>query len=118
MAANLLFIIKKGAVPWGKRMPEYVRYTKFVLKRSLLQLLSRKPVNKITVKEVCEIADVGLPDTNRALTARVTPALILCGRGRYISPENAVIDITNCIPAKPSWIKTINSGINRQQKTA
>ena len=40
-----------------------------------------------------EFGEAGLPDSNRALTARVTPALILCGRGRYISPENIVIDI-------------------------
>ena len=40
-----------------------------------------------------EFGDVGLPSNNRALTARVSPALILCGRGKYISPENAVIDL-------------------------
>lgn len=40
-----------------------------------------------------EFGEAGLPDSNRALTARVSPALILCGRGRYISPENVIIDI-------------------------
>lgn len=40
-----------------------------------------------------EFGEAGLPDSNRALTARVSPALILCGRGKYISPENVVIDI-------------------------
>ena len=40
-----------------------------------------------------EFGDAGLPDNNRALTARVAPALILCGRGKYISPENVMIDI-------------------------
>ena len=32
------------------------RYTQMVLKQSLLKLLKEKPVNKITVKEVCELA--------------------------------------------------------------
>lgn len=40
-----------------------------------------------------EFGEAELPDRNRALTARVSPALILCGRGRYISPENVIIDI-------------------------
>ena len=40
-----------------------------------------------------EFGEGGLPENNRPLTARVSPALILCGRGRYISPENAAIDL-------------------------
>ncbi len=35
-----------------------VRYTQRVLKESLLTLLREKPVNKITVKEVCELAEL------------------------------------------------------------
>ena len=35
-----------------------VRYTKRVLKESLLMLLRKKPVNKITVKEVCALAEL------------------------------------------------------------
>lgn len=35
-----------------------VRYTKMVLKESLLKLLRQKPVSHITVKELCELADV------------------------------------------------------------
>jgi AcrR family transcriptional regulator len=35
-----------------------VRYTQRVLKGALLKLLAEKPINKITVKEVCELADV------------------------------------------------------------
>ena len=35
-----------------------VRYTQKVLKDSLLQLLEKKPINKITVKEVCELAEL------------------------------------------------------------
>ena len=34
------------------------RYTQMVLKQSLLKLLKEKPVNKITVKEVCELAQL------------------------------------------------------------
>lgn len=35
-----------------------------------------------------------LPDNNRAITARVSPDLILCGRGRYCAPENVILDGT------------------------
>ena len=35
-----------------------VRYTKHILKESFLRLLKEKPVNKITVKEVCEMAEL------------------------------------------------------------
>ena len=41
-----------------------------------------------------EFGDAGLAESNRALTARVSPALILCGRGKYISPENVDADIS------------------------
>ena len=34
------------------------RYTQIVLKQSLLKLLKEKPVNKITVKEVCELSQL------------------------------------------------------------
>ncbi|MBP5168957.1 MAG: TetR/AcrR family transcriptional regulator, partial [Oscillospiraceae bacterium] len=33
-----------------------VRYTKSVLKESLLQLLKDKPITKVTIKELCETA--------------------------------------------------------------
>lgn len=39
-----------------------------------------------------EYAGYALPDNNRAITARVSPDLILCGRGRYCAPENTVLD--------------------------
>lgn len=35
-----------------------VRYTQRVIKESFLSLLREKPVNKITVKEVCELAEL------------------------------------------------------------
>ena len=35
-----------------------VKYTKMVLKQALLELMQRKPINKITVKEVCERAEL------------------------------------------------------------
>ena len=41
-----------------KKTDARVRYTQKVLKDSLLQLLEKKPVNKITVKEVCELAEL------------------------------------------------------------
>lgn len=44
-----------------------VRYTQRVLKESFLSLLREKPVNKITVKEVCELAEL-----NRAPSTPIT----------------------------------------------
>ena len=35
-----------------------IRYTQRILKESLLALLKQKPINKITVKEVCELAEL------------------------------------------------------------
>jgi len=35
-----------------------VKYTKMVLMESLLKLLKDKPINKITVTELCELADI------------------------------------------------------------
>ena len=35
-----------------------IKYSKMVLKESLLKLLIDKPINKITIKEICELADV------------------------------------------------------------
>ena len=41
-----------------KKTDARVRYTRRVLKESFLKLLSQKPVNRITVKEVCELAQL------------------------------------------------------------
>lgn len=35
-----------------------VKYTKMILKKSITELLTEKPLEKITVKEICERADV------------------------------------------------------------
>jgi len=35
-----------------------VRYTKMVIKNSFIKLLKKQPVNKITVKDVCELAEI------------------------------------------------------------
>ena len=35
-----------------------IRYTKMVIKDSFFQLLKQKPVEKITVKEICEMAQI------------------------------------------------------------
>jgi len=35
-----------------------VKYTKTALKQSLLQLLSDRPIGKITIKDICETADI------------------------------------------------------------
>ena len=41
-----------------KKTDARVRYTRRVLKESFLTLLRDKPVNRITVKEVCELAEL------------------------------------------------------------
>ena len=41
-----------------KKTDARVRYTQRVLKESFLTLLHEKPVNRITVKEVCELAEL------------------------------------------------------------
>lgn len=41
-----------------KRTDARVRYTQKILKESLLKLLKEKPINKVTVKEVCDIAEL------------------------------------------------------------
>lgn len=35
-----------------------IKYTKMVLKESLLKLMSHKEINKITIREICDLADV------------------------------------------------------------
>lgn len=41
-----------------KKSDARVRYTERILKESFLAVLREKPVNKITVKEVCELAEI------------------------------------------------------------
>ena len=41
-----------------KRDDRRTQYSKRVIKESLLELLQEKPLNKITVKELCDRADV------------------------------------------------------------
>lgn len=41
-----------------KKADRRVKYTKMVLRQSLLALLKDKPINKITVKQLCEMSDI------------------------------------------------------------
>ena len=41
-----------------KKTDARVRYTQRILKESLLKVLKEKPINKITVKEVCDLAEL------------------------------------------------------------
>ncbi|MRG87155.1 TetR family transcriptional regulator [Salinibacillus xinjiangensis] len=49
---------------WGfidlseKKLDRRKRYTRKVLKESLITLLAEKPISSITVKEICEMADI------------------------------------------------------------
>ena len=40
------------------KMDARVRYTKMVVRESLLKLLAEKPIQKVTVKEICELSQI------------------------------------------------------------
>lgn len=42
----------------NEKIDRRIKYTKMVLRQSLLELMKNKSVNKITVKEICNLADV------------------------------------------------------------
>ena len=42
----------------GRKQDARVRYTKMVVKESLMELLRVKPVAKVTVTEICERAGI------------------------------------------------------------
>lgn len=42
----------------NEKIDRRVKYTKLVLKESLIELLQKKPINKISIKEICEAADI------------------------------------------------------------
>lgn len=52
------------------------RYTQMMLKQSFLKLLQQKPVNRITVKEVCALAQL-----NRATFYALQR--LLCAEGEH-----------------------------------
>lgn len=41
-----------------KKTDGRVKYTKMVIKESLIKLLKQKSISKITIKEICEVADI------------------------------------------------------------
>lgn len=61
----------------AKKVDRRVRYTKMVLRNSLSELLAEKPIEKITVKEICEKADIN--------------------RGTFYSHYSDEFDLYNCI---------------------
>lgn len=42
----------------SERLDRRKRYTRKVLKESLISLLKDKPISSVTVKEICELADI------------------------------------------------------------
>jgi AcrR family transcriptional regulator len=42
----------------AKKENRKIRYTKIALKESLVELMQRKPISKITITELCELADI------------------------------------------------------------
>ena len=49
---------KEGIYMANVRNDRRVNYTKMVLKNALIELLQEKPIGKITIKEICERADI------------------------------------------------------------
>lgn len=41
-----------------QKIDRRIKYTKMIIKNSLLELLKEKPINKITVTQVCNLADI------------------------------------------------------------
>lgn len=42
----------------NKRVDRRIKYTKMVIKQALFELMEKKPLNKITVTDICERADI------------------------------------------------------------
>jgi AcrR family transcriptional regulator len=42
----------------SEKLDRRVKYTKKVLKESLVEILEKKNIDKITIKEICEKADI------------------------------------------------------------
>ena len=42
----------------NEKIDRRIKYTKMVLRQSLLELMKTRSINKITVKEICDLADV------------------------------------------------------------
>ena len=96
-----------------------VQYTKMVLKQSLLELMAERPISKITIKELCDSADVNRGtfythyndqydllrqiqdemDRDIKATLAKTPADSL----------TAIAEILNCIAAQSSLCKILFS---------
>lgn len=56
---NIKHIFKIGGLTFkGNKMDRRVKYTRMVLKESFIDLLEKKDVSRITVKEICENADI------------------------------------------------------------
>ena len=41
-----------------KKMDRRVKYSLMVIRKSFITLLKKKPISKITIKEICDVADV------------------------------------------------------------
>ena len=54
----ILSDILRGVVMKVKKEDRRVKYTKMVLKKSLINLLSKKDISSITIKQICEDADI------------------------------------------------------------
>jgi AcrR family transcriptional regulator len=53
-----IFVFKKEYQIMREKENRRVKLTKTMLKDSLIELLQKQPINRITVKEICENADI------------------------------------------------------------
>jgi Transcriptional regulator C-terminal region len=49
---------RKGSMIVNSKMDRRKKYTRMVLKESLMKLLQKKQISSITIKEICELADI------------------------------------------------------------
>ena len=58
-----------------------------------IKLYEGADLKKLRERVLETYGDLGLPDSDRALSARVSEYLVLCDRGKFIAPENIIIDM-------------------------
>ncbi len=59
-----------------------------------IKLYESKDLDKLRKLALREYGDLGLPDSNRALSARISNFLILCGRGMAIAEKNVHVEMS------------------------
>jgi len=114
---------KRGLNMSNDKLDRRVKYTKMVLRQSLLELMKSKPIDKITVKEICELADINRGtfyshySEPRALLEQIQNELyndIKATLNKYLTNTDAalqsyemVLEIIKCIEANSDICKIL-----------